>query len=37
MINENKVYGRIEMEREMNLRYFIFARLKGNLKRNDKK
>jgi len=35
--NENKVYGGREMEREMDLSNFMYARLDGCFKRNDNK
>jgi len=37
MKNENKVYDEREMERQMDLSNFMYARLDGCFKRNDKK
>jgi len=37
MKNKNKVYGGREMENEMNLSNFLYARLDGCFKRNDNK
>jgi len=35
--NKNKVYGEREMDREIDLRNYMHARLDGYIKRNDNK